>query len=184
MPLVRSRNQLLVLGHLMVWADREWSSPEIVAATGVSQASVSRELSRLSDSGIILRRMVGRTLLVQTDLTTPVFEPLRALMMLSYGPVPVLTELLSGVEGVEEAHIVGSWAHRLAGVPGHWPHDVDVAVIGTVHDFDLTHLLVEAEQTLGLPVQATVVTREKWEGDGGFVADVRNKPMVALDLRQ
>lgn len=184
MPLVRSRNQLLVLGHLLVWADCEWESREIMQAKGVSQASVSSELTRLSNSGLLRRRMVGRTLLVQADPTVAVFEPLRALMMMTYGPIPVLTALLADADDVTEAHIVGSWAHRICGTPGHWPHDVDIVAVSPDTPFALTDLTVEAEAILGVPVHMTTVTAEQWAVGDGFVADMKSKPIVTLDLSQ
>jgi DNA-binding transcriptional ArsR family regulator len=182
LPLARSRNQLLILGQLFVFHDREWSSTELVAATGAAPATVSRELARLGDAGLIRRRMVGRTLVVRAETDTPMFPHLRSMMMLAYGPIPTLTGLLARHDGIDEAHIVGSWAHRWHGTPGHWPHDVDVAVIGAVGTYDLIDVEIEAKDILGMPVQIIVLTPQKWAAEDGFAGEVKANPMIRLDL--
>ena len=47
---------------------------------------------------------------MQAETDTVVFAPLAALMAVTFGPVPVLRELLAPIEGIREAHIYGSWA--------------------------------------------------------------------------
>jgi hypothetical protein len=42
----------------------------------------------------------------------PVSRPLTDLLAVTYGPLPVLTDLLSEVAGVDQAYIYGSWAAR------------------------------------------------------------------------
>ncbi len=64
------------------------------------------------------------------DTANVVFGLLAALMAVTFGPAPVLRELLAGVPGVPEAWIYGSWAARYAEQPGPAPKDVDVLIVG------------------------------------------------------
>ncbi len=174
----------MVLGHLYAFWDREWSGPGLREATGVAQAVVSRELARLGDCGLIRRRRVGNTLLVQADPTTPMFDPLRRVLMLAYGPIPTLSALLVNRHEIEQAVIVGAWAHRWQGTPGQWPDAIDVVVVIDAELFDLTELAVEAEQRLGIPVNVIPVSSERWDAPDAepWVEQARCGPTVPLDL--
>ena len=48
-------------------------------------------------------------------LRPPVSRPLTDLLAVTYGPLPVLNDLLAGVEGITQAFIYGSWAARYLG---------------------------------------------------------------------
>lgn len=75
-------------------------------------------------------------------------RPLTDLLAVTYGPLPVLTDLLSAATGVEEAYIYGSWAARYLGEPGSVPQDVDVLAVGTASD-DLYDAARRADSALG-----------------------------------
>ncbi|MEV4356246.1 hypothetical protein [Nonomuraea sp. NPDC049625] len=68
--------------------------------------------------------------MASADTNAVVARPLTELLTLTYGPVAVLGEQLSGIAGIEEACIHGSWAARYSGEPGRVPNDVDVLVVG------------------------------------------------------
>jgi hypothetical protein len=55
----------------------------------------------------------------------------------TYRPLPVLTDAVRSVPGVQRAYIYGSWAARYSGEIGPVPVDVDVLVIGTADLDDL-----------------------------------------------
>lgn len=86
-------------------------------------------------------------------------RPLTDLLAVTYGPLPVLTDLLSGVEGVGQAYIYGSWAARYLGEPGPVPQDVDVLAVGTASDDDLYEAARQAEVRLGREVNISGVAR-------------------------
>lgn len=71
--------------------------------------------------------------------------------------------MLSGIAGVEEAYIYGSWAARYLGEPGPVPHDVDVLIIGTADENNLYDIAREAEHRLGREVNISAVSPQYWE---------------------
>ena len=100
--------------------------------------TVQHEVARLVDGGLLLDRREGNVRLVRANTTTAMARPLTELLMLSYGPRPVLSEALADVPGMESAFIYGSWARRYEGENGPIPDDIDVLVVGTT-DLDLLH---------------------------------------------
>src|ERR1700753_2400624 len=101
----------------------------------------------------------GRAGLLSAETSGPVTRPLTDLLAVTYGPLPVLTDLLSRVEGVGQAYIYGSWAARYLGEPGPVPQDVDVLAVGTASDDDLYGAARRAEARLGREVNISGVGR-------------------------
>ncbi|WP_434615398.1 nucleotidyltransferase domain-containing protein [Arthrobacter sp. A5] len=101
----------------------------------------------------------------------------------TYGPRPVLEDLLAEVDGIEAAYIYGSWAARRTGTPGPPPNDVDVLVIGSASRSALGDVAAEAGNRLAREVNIHRVTREAWEAaQGPFERTVKSRPMIKLSL--
>lgn len=108
---------------------------------------------------------------------------LTELLLQSLGPKQVLTEVLTGIEGIDAAYLFGSWTARYAGERGPAPRDVDVLVVGQPDRDALDDALARAERRLALPVQATIRRRSWWErGDDAFRKEIDKRPLVELDL--
>jgi predicted nucleotidyltransferase len=132
---------------------------------------------------VLLDQRVGRTRLVRADPSYRLLAPLTEILTATYGPPAVLAALLRGVPGVEQAHLIGSWAARHAGEPGPEPGDVDVLVVGDVPRSALHPVAAEAERVLHLPVGISRVSRSAWDADAEpFVRTVRSRPLLTLDL--
>ncbi|HEX3515320.1 MAG TPA: hypothetical protein VHT26_15095 [Trebonia sp.] len=107
--------------------------------------------------------------------------------------LPVLTDLLSGIAGVEQAYIYGSWAARYLGEPGPVPPDVDVLVVGPADEDALCDVAREAEDRLGREVKITAISQQYWDAPApaesfhlnvaeGLMRHVRESPHVRLGL--
>lgn len=106
------------------------------------------------------------------------------LLGVTYGPIPVLTRLLAGFPGVTQAYVYGSWAARYRGEGGEAPNDVDVLVVGNPDRDALYEVADEARKALGREVNIRPLTAEVWDDlqPSGFIATVKSRPMVELDL--
>jgi DNA-binding transcriptional ArsR family regulator len=185
LPLLRSRVQGDLLALLYLRPDREYSLTEAAARIGVSVKAVHQEASRLVDAGLLVDRRVGNVRLVRAAVDTLLTRPLTDLLAVTYGPLPVLTDALAVVPGIERAFIHGSWAARYQGELGPVPYDVDVLVIGTADADDLDAVAQQAQQRLSRPVQIRRFRPAVWRrADPGdpFLRSVREGPLVELHL--
>jgi DNA-binding transcriptional ArsR family regulator len=181
LPIYRSEHQAAIIGAIFSQPDRVWTGPELVETTGASQPTISREVSSLADAGLITKGSIGRTSTITANPDTPVFHELVQLALKTYGPIGVLTRHLKDLEGLREAHIVGSWAHRYHGQHGHFPNDIDVALIGDVALIDALDACDAAAEEIGMTVQPTVVGPQEWsQRSSAFAADVQSGPTVRL----
>lgn len=185
LPIFRSRQQAELLADILGDPSREESIADLSARLGIPQPSVHREIERAEKAGIVESRRVGKTRLIRANDRSPYFEPLRELLVRSFGVPQVLGEALRSVAGIDEAYIFGSWAARWEGEVGTRPvGDVDVLVLG---DPDRDVLYVQADSAgrrIGRDVQVTI--RELgWleHGEDSFHATVTSRPMLRLDLQ-
>ena len=181
LPIFRSEHQAAIIGAVFSQPDRVWTGPELVEATGASQPTVSREVSALADAGLVIKGAIGRTSTITANEESPVFDELVRLAIKTYGPIAVLNHHLRSLDGLREAHIVGSWAHRYHGQFGHFPNDIDVALVGDVALIDAMDACDAAAAEIGMPVQPTVVSARAWrEQSSAFATDVQSGPTVPL----
>ena len=185
LPLLRSQVQGELLALLYLHPDGEYSLTDAARHIGVTPRAVHAEASRLVAGGLILDRRVGNTRMLRAAEGTPLTRPLTDLLAVTYGPLPVLTDAFRSVPGVQRAYIYGSWAARYSGEIGPVPVDVDVLVIGTADLDDLEEAARQSEPVLGREVNIRRIRPDVWEGAGAsdpFLASVRSKPLVELDL--
>ncbi|MEU3919227.1 ArsR family transcriptional regulator [Streptomyces sp. NPDC029004] len=185
LPILRSRMQGELLALVLLHPEREYSITELATDVGVTPTAVLREVERLTGGGILADRRVGRSRLVKARTDTPLYRPLSDLMSVSFGPLPVLTDALAGLEGVHRAYIYGSWAARYNGEPGPPHADVDVLVVGDPDADALFDLAEEASRRLRREVNVHRVSIEGWEAartDDPFLTSVRERPLVQLNL--
>ncbi len=185
LPLLRSQAQGDLLALLYLHPEREYSLTEVAALIGVSVKTVHAEASRLVAAGFVADSRRGNVRLLRAVTGSPVSRPLTDLLAVTYGPLPVLTDLLAGLTGVSAAFICGSWAARYSGEPGPVPGDVDVLVVGSADRDDLDDVARTAQDRLGRPVDVRRVSPAAWaEPDPGnaFLASIRQRPLIELPL--
>jgi hypothetical protein len=185
LPLLRSRVQGDLLALLYLHPDRDYSLTEAARIIGASVKAVHTEAARLIAAGFVSDSRRGNVHLLRAVTDTPVSGPLTDLLAVTYGPLPVLTDLLASTAGITHAFIYGSWAARYHGEPGPVPGDVDVLVVGTVDPDDLDEIARAAQDRLGRPVDIRRIRPAAWDSPNPadpFLASVRERPLVQLHV--
>src|SRR5579859_824547 len=187
LPLLRSRAQGDLLALLYLHPEREYSLTEAARLLGVSVKTIHTEASRLVAAGFVSDSRRGNVRLLRAVSGTPVSRPLTELLAATYGPLPVLADMLSGAAGVSAAFIFGSWAARYSGEPGPVPGDVDVLIIGTADRDDLDDIARAAQERLGRRVDIRRVSPAAWAApnpDDTFLKSVLQRPLVEIPLAE
>jgi hypothetical protein len=118
LPLFRSETQLEVLGLLYAGPARSWTISEIARQLDLGLPTVSREVNRLADAGILQVHTVGRTRVVSANWNLSWAEPLAQLLDRTIGPLAKLSDALSEMPEIRSAWVYGSWAERYHGTVG------------------------------------------------------------------
>jgi len=183
LPLLRSENQLRLLAALILAPERTWTMNELSDTTGVPQPSVSREVARLREAGVVRVEGSRNSRQVSAEVDSVIFPELQGLLLKTVGPKPVLETGLSDVAGIESAFIYGSWARRYEGEAGAPPGDIDLLVVGTPKVDAVYDVTERASAQFGREVNPTVLTKSEWEASSeGFLEQLRRSPLVSLDL--
>lgn len=178
LPILRSRHLAEVLTLILLHPDTEYSLTELAGTLGQPLTTVQREVTRLSSAQLIRERRIGRSRLVSADPTGRYTKALTELLTIAFGPRVVIAEEFGALDAIAVA-IYGSWAARYEGIEGHPPHDVDVLVIGGVPRSELYEAAERAEQRLGLPVNPTLCSRERWfAAADALIQQIRTAPLL------
>ena len=186
LPVLRSRQQGELLARLLGDPELEASLTDLTAMLHTPISSVHREVDRAESAGLVTSRKVGNTRLVRANTASPYFEGLADVLVKAFGPPGVLAEELTGVDGIDAAHIYGSWAaaiHGAGSALGRPVGDIDVLVLGSPDREQLYAAVSAAEPRLGRPVQVAI-RPAGWlhNGEGSFHATVTQRPMVEIQL--
>lgn len=179
-PIFRSDNQAQIL-DVLLRSTRPLSTSEITESTGVSQPSAHRELTRLTDAGLLSESRIGRSALFAPDERNPAVGPLRALLAVTLGPRALLADALRNIDGISRAAIFGSFAARSAGEPGSSPNDIDLLIVGTPVRRDVYDALDGIDRAVGREVNVTFLSDERWErGEEEIVTRIKSGHTVEL----
>ena len=144
-----------VLSTLLLHGQHSWYLHELAAHLRVRPSSVQRELSRLTDAGILTRRRHGNRIYYQVDEGCPLLVDLRGLLAKTVGLVDVLRTVLEPFRAlIEYAFIYGSVARGEETSAS----DIDLLLIGQMGLAEVAPALRQAEQQLGRPVNPSVYT--------------------------
>ncbi len=183
LPILRSPVAGDLLALLYLHPEDEYSLSEAASAIGASLNAVHYETTKLSDGGLIRTRKRGNLRLIRAVTDSLLSRPLTDLLAVTYGPLPVLTDLIAGVEGISEAYIYGSWAARYRGIAGSEPADIDVLVVGAPDVDELDEVAEKAQAKLRRPVNIRRIRPEIWNASNPadpFIRSVKSRPLVTI----
>jgi DNA-binding transcriptional ArsR family regulator len=174
-----SKGRADLLSALVLHPDREWFLSDLANHLGVSPSSLQRELARLTEAEMLIRRTEGKRVYYKLESACPILPELQGLFLKTSGLVDVVFEALrSQRKNIEVAAIFGSVARgeELA------TSDVDLLVIGNVGLSDLSSALKNAEAKLLREIQVFVYSPKefwhKFEGKEHFLTSVLNGPLL------
>ncbi|WP_244929992.1 ArsR family transcriptional regulator [Nocardioides sp. W7] len=179
-PLFRSEAQARLLAELFLASDGELSLSELSERTGTAYGSTHREIERLLQVGLLQERRVGRARLVRPNPASPLTSPVRSLVMVAAGPVPLLTRELGSLSGIDIALVFGSYAARSRGIDGPPPEDIDVMVVGQPDAEAVYAACRSVGEAVGRPVNPVIMTPDEWQADSGFLTNLRSSPTIPL----
>lgn len=179
-PIFRSRLTSAVLTRLYVGGG-EHSIADLAGFARTDTGSMTREIRRLEQAGVVRSHSVGRTKLVSANQDAPFYPALLELVTIVLGPAEVIGQELSGIDSILSAAIFGSWAARAHGQAGASPDDIDLLVIGHPDRDDLHDALTRARIRLGRDINPVIVSQDRWAtSTDPFLVGLRNRPLAAI----
>src|SRR3990170_9086528 len=169
-----------VLGLLLLRPEEALHGREIARRTGLPAGTLTRELKRLADVGLLKREKRGNQQVYRADTSCPVFNEVAGILRKTSGLADVLAQALApAAKKLRVAFVFGSMARgREIGAS-----DVDLMLIGDIGFADAVNLLYPAQATLGREINPKVFTAAEFSTKTAvepFLRDVLAKPKVFL----
>ncbi len=138
-----------VVRHVRELARELHRSPTIVGA----------ELDRLERAGILTSEWIGRARRYRVDEGSPIASEIRSLVRKTIGVEARLLAALADLDGLEEAFLHGSYARGDERATS----DLDLFVVGAVHQEALTERLADVERELDRDINVATFERTELE---------------------
>jgi len=175
-----TKTQQRVFGLLYGKPDRSFYTNEIVRRVNMGRGTVHRELERLVSAGLLVVTRAGNQRHYRANSENPVYHELLGIVRKTFGVADVISEVLVPVDDqMDLAFIYGSMAkgEDIAS------SDIDLLVVSDSLAFaDLMNVLMDAEQSLGRPVNPSIYTKEqirkKLKQKSVFLTRVMDQPKI------
>lgn len=154
---------------------------EIARLTSTVAGTLHRELTKLADAGLLVKKAVGNQVRYSANSDCPIIDELTSILRKTSGIVDVLADALLPLAGkISVALVFGSMASGKETTGS----DVDVLIIGNVSFSEVVGALYGAQDTLRREINPKVYSREEWmqmnDINESFVKEVLSKPKLFI----
>lgn len=168
-----------VLGLLFLRPDESFHGREIARRTGLPAGTLTRELRRLADVGLLNKEKRGNQVLYSANRACPVFEEVAGIIRKTSGMADVLAQALAPLSGqIRVAFVFGSIA-RGAEQAG---SDIDLLLVGSVDFGAVIDALYPVQQQLGREINSKLFTERQWKAKlaerNAFAMEVMKQPKI------
>jgi DNA-binding transcriptional ArsR family regulator len=169
-----------VLGLLLLRPEEALHGREIARRTGLPAGTITRELTRLAQAGLLKREKRGNQQVYSADTGASIFTEVASILRKTSGLADVLVQALAPLApALRVAFVFGSMAQgrETAG------SDVDVMLIGDISFGQAVEHLHPAQSVLGREVNAQVLSGAEFRAKARtepFLVDALAKPKLFL----
>ena len=176
-----SKLRVKVLGWLFTHPDERYFVRQLTGLLREDSTNVSRELTRLEKTGVLVSTKEGKQKYYQANRKSPIYDELHGLIVKTTGVVDVLRSALAPSAGrIKVAFVFGS----IASGNEDKTSDIDVMVVGAISFGDVVSLLSSAEEKLGREINSVVSPisefKQKVRDDHHFVKTVLEGEKIFL----
>ncbi|MRD47442.1 helix-turn-helix domain-containing protein [Caenimonas koreensis DSM 17982] len=169
-----------ILGMLLLRPDDALHGREIARRAGLPAGTITRELGKLAEVGLLKREKRGNQQAYSADTSSPVYQELASILRKTSGIADVIAQVLTPVAPlIRVAFIFGSVARgqETAG------SDIDVMLIGDLTFREAVEILYPVQAQVGREINAQVFGAVEFRSKArkqAFLVDVLAKPKIFL----
>ena len=153
---------------------------DLAERLSIDPSNLSKELGRLERDGLFRSEVSGRQKYFQLNREYPLFDEVRKIVTKTIGAAPLIARSLKTVEGINEAHLYGSFARDQQDGAS----DIDLLIIGDLGEEVLAQAVRKLERQLGREINYTVLTQKEFESrrtrKDAFLENVWHNKRVSL----
>lgn len=168
-----------VLSALLLHPDADYHVRELARWTGTAPGTLHKELARLAEAGLLLRKVQGNQVRYQANRQCPVFTELAGLLRKTTGAAEVLTQALSPLLPAV-ALIFGSVARGTETANS----DIDLLVLADAGFAEVVKAIYPTQAMLGREVNPVVYSaaefRRRTQDGEPLVSEILASPKIFL----
>jgi predicted nucleotidyltransferase len=177
---IRSKTRRRLLTYYFTNPTARVHVRELAAALGVDASNLSKEVARLVREGLFTTEMSGHQKYVALNPRYPLLKEVRSIVTKTIGAPTVIADALSGVRGIAEAYLYGSFARNQQDAAS----DIDILIIGAPKAAELALAVERLERQLGREISYTVLSpaelRSRRARKDTFIENVWHNKRVPL----
>jgi predicted nucleotidyltransferase len=154
---LRSKTRRKLLAYYFTNPAARLHLRDIAEKIGADPSNLSKELARLQREGLFVAEVNGRQKYFELNRGYALLNEVGSIVTKTIGAVPLLSAMLTKVDGIEEAYLYGSFARDRQDAAS----DIDVLVIGEPGSKNLAVRVQNLEKQLGREINYTVLTRKE-----------------------
>ena len=168
-----------VLALLLLHPEQQYHQREIARMTGTVSGTLSRELAKLVEAGLLLKVAIGNQMHYRANRQCLIFEELASILRKTSGLADILSEaLLPLAAQIECAFVFGSMASGKASAAS----DIDLMLIGDADFAEVIRVLYPLQERLGREINPKTYRRAEWHAlakqQGAFIREILIKPKL------
>ena len=157
--LMGSRLRAKVLGWLFSHPDERYFVRQLTALVKEDSTNVSRELTRLEKTGILVSTQEGKQKYYQANRHNPIFNELHSLVLKTVGMADIIRKAMeSRISDIRLSFIFGSIADKTENRFS----DIDLLVVGNITFGEIVDLLLPAEEILNRELNPVVYSLDEF----------------------
>lgn len=164
---------------LLLNPEQDYHVRELARLTDTTAGTLHKELARLAEAGLLLRREQGNQVRYQANPQCPVFAELASLFRKTTGAVAVLAELLAPLQP-QLALVFGSYARGSENANS----DIDLLVIADASFADVARALYPAQESLQREINPVLYSaaelRRRADAGDGLISEILKQPRLYL----
>ena len=177
---LRSKARQRLLAYYFTNPSARHHLRDLAERLSIDPSNLSKELGRLEREGLFRSEVSGRQKYFQLNREYALFNEVRSIVAKTIGAVPLLAQSLKKIEGIEEAHLYGSFARNQQDAAS----DIDVLVIGKPKSDALAETVQKLERQLGREINYKILTRKELESrrdrKDAFLENVWHNKRISL----
>lgn len=155
--MLSSRTRARIFAILFGVTQVELHNREIARRTGLSEAAVRQELSKLDELDLVVVRKDGNRVYYSANRSHPLFREIHSIVLKTTGLVDVLKEALAD-DRIEIAFVFGSIAEGRETADS----DVDIMIIGNIGLRELSRILSGVSERIEREINPIVMSRSEY----------------------
>ncbi len=177
-----TKTQQKVLGLLYGKPDKRFYTNKIMRWAAMGRGTVSRELERLVDAGLLIVTREGNQNHYQANADNPIYSELVSIVKKSFGIADKIKQALMSLdENIEIAFIYGSIPKGVDTAAS----DIDLMLVGKALNYgDIIELLLPVEESLQREINPTIYDRinfsSKYKEGNSFITRIMEQPKIII----